>query len=694
MRHRWRRADIVLLVAALLAPAVSPAAAVVGEGTAAPSFNESWGCEQPSTSSTHVSRSGSLPNSELLRGYRGDFLGRTIGEIRNSLVYWTVPMSGGYQVLVHERMIPALNQVTANLAAEQALGNYYAVKPSQTVGFSSRTIAGSNRVSLHGHGIAIDINSATNPYRADNELITDMPIWFVDAWRNAGFCWGGDWLFVKDAMHFSWMGPGATDGYGTPPMAYPVDTAAAPYADEVLVTTTEFGTPNPEFQYIIADGDGNGLADVFQLLPRANGTRLEYSQTDRKHEWCGIGRDHALNVSVGDRLALMGDYSRSGRNDLLLLDFSGPNLTLEVSLKPTSFEESISVPTVIPSDASADYLLGDHDRDGYVDLYVIGHDAAATSVTVFSGADNFNTPLLSVDTGLGDTTGSHFTLGDTDLNELPDLFVITDGGPTKTVKVLHNGYTSVAATHLLDVGGELLDVRVNDYDGDGRGDLWFWDTSGRLTVRLGNTRLPGASPTSWHNAPDWECDDDTPPYTFDGYFRDDDDNIHEANIETIADRGITLGCNPPYNDDFCPEREVSRGEMAAFLVRALGLTDDGGTDWFVDDTESVFEADINKLAAAGITTGCNPPDRDRFCPEETVTRGAMAAFLVRGLGLTANGGDLFVDDDGSIFEEDINRLATSGITVGCNPPVYDRFCPDQPVLRDQMASFLARALAP
>jgi hypothetical protein len=134
--------------------------------------------------------------------------------------------------------------------------------------------------------------------------------------------------------------------------------------------------------------------------------------------------------------------------------------------------------------------------------------------------------------------------------------------------------------------------------------------------------------------------------------------------------------------------------MAAFLVRALGLTGDGGTDWFLDDAESVFESDINRLAAAGITTGCNPPDLDEFCPDDTVTRGAMAAFLVRGLSLIDNGGDLFIDDDRSVFEEDINRLATSGITLGCNPPSYDRYCPQEPVLRDQMASFLARALAP
>lgn len=177
-----------------------------------------------------------------------------------------------------------------------------------------------------------------------------------------------------------------------------------------------------------------------------------------------------------------------------------------------------------------------------------------------------------------------------------------------------------------------------------------------------------------------------------GTFVDDDGNIHEGFIEAIAEEGITRGCNPPDNDRYCPSDPVGRGEMAAFLNRSLNL-DGTDEDFFVDDDNSVFERDINALAAAGITRGCNPPDNDRFCPDDEVTRGQMAAFLVRGFGYTDDGGgDLFVDDDGSVFEDDIDRLGTAGVTRGCNPPDNDRFCPDQLVLRDQMASFLGRAL--
>ena len=156
---------------------------------------------------------------------------------------------------------------------------------------------------------------------------------------------------------------------------------------------------------------------------------------------------------------------------------------------------------------------------------------------------------------------------------------------------------------------------------------------------------------------------------------------------------MSKGCNPPFNDDYCPDAAISRGEMAAFLVRAFGLGDGGGVDWFRDDDGSVFEADINRLAAAGITRGCNPPGNDRFCPEEPVSRGEMAAFLVRALDLGLDGEvDWFGDDDGSVFEADIDRVAAAGITRSCNPPVVDRFCPTAPVRRDEMASFIARSV--
>jgi hypothetical protein len=166
------------------------------------------------------------------------------------------------------------------------------------------------------------------------------------------------------------------------------------------------------------------------------------------------------------------------------------------------------------------------------------------------------------------------------------------------------------------------------------------------------------------------------------------DHTFTYEIAWLADAGITRGCNPPDNTRFCPDQPVTRGQMAAFLNRTLKLP--AATTTFTDTAGHLFEADIAALASAGITRGCNPPDNTRFCPDQPVTRGQMAAFLTRALELPS-GNATFTDARGHLFEMEIGALATAGITRGCNPPANDRFCPDQAVTRAEMAAFLHRA---
>ena len=107
------------------------------------------------------------------------------------------------------------------------------------------------------------------------------------------------------------------------------------------------------------------------------------------------------------------------------------------------------------------------------------------------------------------------------------------------------------------------------------------------------------------------------------------DDIFGSEIDWLGDQDISQGCDPPDNDRYCPGEEVTRGQMAAFLVRALDLPP--GDTTFTDTGDSVFAADIAALADAGITKGCNPPTNDQYCPDEHVTRGQMAALLFRAL---------------------------------------------------------------
>ena len=76
-----------------------------------------------------------------------------------------------------------------------------------------------------------------------------------------------------------------------------------------------------------------------------------------------------------------------------------------------------------------------------------------------------------------------------------------------------------------------------------------------------------------------------------------------------------------------PDTSVSRAQAATFLDRALGLPETD-VDFFTDDDGSVHEGAINRIAAAGITTGCGS---GRFCPRTRVSREQMAAFLRRAL---------------------------------------------------------------
>ncbi len=73
-----------------------------------------------------------------------------------------------------------------------------------------------------------------------------------------------------------------------------------------------------------------------------------------------------------------------------------------------------------------------------------------------------------------------------------------------------------------------------------------------------------------------------------------DNNVFVADIEWAKDSGITLGCNPPLNDRFCPSENVTREEVAAFMHRlAVNRVVDAGT--------------VGGMTAAELTGPAGPP---------------------------------------------------------------------------------------
>jgi uncharacterized protein YkwD len=154
-----------------------------------------------------------------------------------------------------------------------------------------------------------------------------------------------------------------------------------------------------------------------------------------------------------------------------------------------------------------------------------------------------------------------------------------------------------------------------------------------------------------------------------------------ASITWVYNHGIMGGCSAT---KFCPTAFLTRGALAQALADGLRLPATNG-DFYTDDDGSRFEDGINRLAAAGLAIGCGD---ESYCPSRTVLRGVLATALATALRLPSTRTDYFDDDAGSPHEGSINRLAAAGITTGCGDGKY---CPTWSVRRGHVTVFLRRA---
>ncbi len=630
-----------------------------------------------------MSRKGGIADSEPIFGPFGTYFGRSVGAIRSQLVDWPVPGSGGRVARVHRSMLPALQKVAANLAAEAASGRVYTI--TSVSGFTARTIGGSHQLSRHALGLAIDINPAQNPYQEDGTLFTDMPPWFVDAWRSAGFCWGGDWIGVKDPMHFSWMGPGAAGSAGSPLSPRAPATSTAPFGGLVASHPTPFAPVMNRYAMSVIDATGNGAPDVVGVRSHPDGAVIDIATSTGGYGQCSIARWFVPDPTVATAShVVFGDFDGDSGQDLIALFPSDGSLGATVATRRQRFEDLAVRPTNLSLGAVA-VAAADYDGDRSADLWEATADGR---LRVWRGPAW--TELIS-DTQLPSGAPIHIAAGDRDSGDVPELYALYAAGTGSRLDVLTyvDAWVPDGSVSLATAPGSIVAVGAGDYDGDGRSDAQVLESSGTMRVHLGNTST-GIPASRWFLHPEWECEDTDVQLSYNGAFYDDEHSPFQPNIDSIAAAEVTRGCNPPFGDRFCPDAVVTRGAMAAFLVRALGLEVNTHPGFIDVVPGSVFAEDIGRLATAGITFGCTAGG-ERFCPYGIVTRGAMAAFLARALGLEVNTHPDFIDVvPGSVFAEDIGRLATSGITRGCTAG-GDQFCPDDAVTRGAMAAFLDRA---
>jgi hypothetical protein len=172
-----------------------------------------------------------------------------------------------------------------------------------------------------------------------------------------------------------------------------------------------------------------------------------------------------------------------------------------------------------------------------------------------------------------------------------------------------------------------------------------------------------------------------------GTFYDDDGLTGEPAIEALVANGISTGCGP---HSFCPLENVSRGEVVTFLGRALNLEPSADESNFPDLTEDLFYAGYAvRLQELGVVRGRSD---GTFDGEGAVTRAEMAVLLQRALALQPDAVSTpFADVDRSLFYgEAVEAIRAAGITLGCGE---NRFCPNDLVIRHDLALFLARAFS-
>lgn len=462
-----------------------------------PSLNESAGCGvAQGIRGPYASTVGDLPDDEAVRGPWGDFFGRDIGEVRSRLVEVALPMTGDREVIVwvHEAVLPSLRQAIDNLEREEAAGNYYEIRAGDVSSFRPATVSPKRYLSFHAVGAAIDINTATNPYRGDNVLVTDLPEWFVQAWTDAGWCWGGDWQTIKDPMHFSWQGPLYTPGYPTTAPS-PVRTEAAAFGRSLTFATVLGPSPDGS-RFFLADVDRDGAPDVLRAHPWTAAGNLGVEIAQAIYAFEGGCTPLVTPPVSAEAVLLVADGDGDGRPDLWEIDVAGERVVVTIHTHASGYSQHLRPrETGVGPKAGAVFLGEDLDRDGNGDLFVV----YPGGVEVWAGP-GFDTLLAEADLPAEVGEGWRFALGDYDLDGVPDLFALSPDDPARLIILAGaGGFAGKPETVATGVSGHDGAFAAGDLDGDGRPDLYFLDLDGRVTVYLGAERgeVPDADLIYW-----------------------------------------------------------------------------------------------------------------------------------------------------------------------------------------------------
>ena len=452
-------------------------------------------------------------------------------------------------------------------------------------------------------------------------------------------------------------------------------------------------SPAPESpSFVLADVNGDGKADVSFLTSSGLGT-------GSVHVWLSNGdgtftESFAHDSGSPDGLAVM-DVTGEGAPDLVTAE--GSNGTrLYVGHGDGTFDD----PVVLDADPALGVVAADFDGDGLVDLVIsVANPSFTTKFLKGLGGGAFAPPTPAPSSG---QAGNFVSSVAPMTGSLPDILTSADQAGA-FFALFVNGRLAPTVGNRSIVFGQSAQLAVS---ASGQGALTYQWRKGGVPLADGGT-ISGATssrlridPVSFADAGSYDVivTDACTSATSDSAslaveFADvPTSSPFHADILTIATEGITSGCG---GGNFCPTSPVRRDQMAVFLLKSehgASYLPPACSGVFADvPCPSAFADWIEQLAAEHVTSGCG---NGNYCPDSSVTRAQMAVFLLKtSLGSSyspppATGifGDVPI---GSFAADFIEDLYHRNITGGCHtsPLLY---CPDNPVLRQQMATFLVR----
>ncbi|NOU92841.1 S-layer homology domain-containing protein [Paenibacillus sp. LMG 31456] len=179
-------------------------------------------------------------------------------------------------------------------------------------------------------------------------------------------------------------------------------------------------------------------------------------------------------------------------------------------------------------------------------------------------------------------------------------------------------------------------------------------------------------------------------------FNDSKGHWAQGYIELLANKLVIDGVT---DDSFQPERDITRAEFAALVVRALGLDQSNGSSSFNDVTSGDwFSGVVGAAVNAKIIDGY---EDNTFRPNQSITREELAAMVVRALSFVGAKPEVSSSEQSDLLAKftDTNKIvwAQNELAVAIQAGIVDgitdsTISPNTQATRAQSATMLKRLL--